>query len=165
MNFKTTMIIGAMIALPMSAFAAGENNVGCGLGAQVFGGQSGVGPQVMAATTNGTSGNQTFGISFGTLGCTTNGTVPTAKKLGLFIDGNMERLARDMSRGSGESLTAMTTLMGMTAAEQTHFNVIAKSHFTQIYKTDASSTSADVVVALRSVLAADASLAAYASVI
>ena len=63
MNFKKAMLIGAMAALPVVGFAAGENNVGCGLGTKLFDGDSGLAPQVLAATTNGTLGNQTFGIS------------------------------------------------------------------------------------------------------
>lgn len=50
---------------------AGENNVGsCDWGTKLFEGQSGIAPQVLAVTANGTFWNQTFGISFGASGCT-----------------------------------------------------------------------------------------------
>ena len=163
MNFKTTLAIGAIITLPFSAFAAGENNVGCGLGTHVFEGQSGVGPQVMAATTNGTSGNQTFGITFGTLGCTSDGMVPKVKKTALFIDGNMERLARDMSRGDGESLNSLSSLIGVQEDQKAQFNALVKSNYTAIYKEDTAVSSTEVIAALRTVLASDSQLASYAS--
>ncbi len=46
-----------------------DSDIGCGLGTMVFDGQQGKVYKVLGATTNGTSGNQTFGITFGTLGC------------------------------------------------------------------------------------------------
>ena len=58
---KKLFAAALMIAAGSSAMA--QNNVGCGWGSAVFNGQRGVAPQVLAATTNGTSGNQTFGIT------------------------------------------------------------------------------------------------------
>ncbi|MGH8759512.1 MAG: DUF3015 family protein, partial [Burkholderiales bacterium] len=70
---KKVLIAIAMSALPALAFA---DNIGsCGWGAKLFDGEKGTAPQVLAVTTNGTFGNQTFGISSGTSGCTQDGTV------------------------------------------------------------------------------------------
>lgn len=160
MNFKNAMIVLAIAALPVSSFAAGENNVGCGLGAKVFDGQSGVAPQVMAATTNGTFGNQTFGISSGTLGCSQDGTVRSAWKTAMFIDGNMERLARDMSRGNGESLDSLAQLIGVKEEHKAHFFQVAKVNFERIYAADMVSAQ-DVMKGLRETMAADQTLAGY----
>ena len=57
-----------LMAAPVSMAFAGTGS-GCGLGATVFEGQSGLFPNVLAATTNGTFGNQTFGLTSGTSGC------------------------------------------------------------------------------------------------
>jgi len=160
MNFKNAMIVLAIAALPFSSFAAGENNVGCGLGSKVFDGQSGVAPQVMAATTNGTSGNQTFGISSGTLGCTQDGAVRSTWKTAMFIDGNKERLARDMSRGSGESLDSLAQLIGVKEEDKAHFFQVTKSNFERIYAADTVSAQ-DIMKGLRATLAADETLAGY----
>ena len=46
-------------------------NCGCGLGNELIGEKEGLGWNVLGATLNGTSGNQTFGMSSGTLGCDT----------------------------------------------------------------------------------------------
>ena len=56
------LIIAALLASPLAAFAAGENNVGCGLGSAIWAGQKGIVPQILAATTNGTSGNHGFSV-------------------------------------------------------------------------------------------------------
>lgn len=161
MNIKKAIIIGAIAALPAAVLAAGENNVGtCGWGAKVFDGQSGIAPQVLAATTNGTSGNQTFGITTGTSGCTQNGTVRSNWKTAMFIDGNKERLARDMSRGGGESLDSLAQLIGVKEEHKAHFNQVAQANFERIYSADMVSAQ-DIMNNLRNVLAADQTLAGY----
>jgi len=58
--FKAVLLAST---LPIASAIAAPNNVGCGLGSTIFEGESGLVKQVLAVTTNGTSGNQTFGIS------------------------------------------------------------------------------------------------------
>ena len=109
--------------------AAGENNIGsCGWGSKLFDGQAGVAPQVLAVTTNGTFGNQTFAITIGTSGCTQDGAVKSSWKTALFIDGNKEMLARDMSVGSGETLDSLAHLMGVESQDRVAFNRVAKEN-------------------------------------
>ena len=66
-------VIGAALAFAATSHAAPYGAAGCGLGSVVFGAKTGF-VQVFAATTNGTSGNQTSGITSGTSNC-----VPAAK--------------------------------------------------------------------------------------
>lgn len=147
------------IVLPASAMAAGENNIGnCGWGSKLFDGQSGLAPQVLGATTNGTFGNQTFAITSGTSGCTQDGAVRSNWKTALFIDGNRQQLARDMSTGSGETLDSLAHLMGVQSDDRVAFNRAAKDNMAKIFATDSTN---DIVAALRQVLAADAQLARY----
>lgn len=149
----------AAIALPFSAMAAGENNIGaCGWGSKLFDGQSGLAPQVLGATTNGTFGNQTFAITSGTSGCTQDGAVRSNWKTALFIDGNREQLARDMSTGSGETLDSLAHLMGVQSQDRAAFNRATKDNMAKIFASDSTN---DIVAALRQVLAADAQLARY----
>lgn len=153
------LLIAVAIALPASAMAAGENNIGnCGWGSKLFDGQSGIAPQVLGATTNGTFGNQTFAITSGTSGCTQDGAVKSNWKTALFIDGNKEMLARDMSVGSGETLDSLAHLMGVEAQDRAAFNRVAKENLWKIFSADAT---ADIVANFRQVLAADAQLARY----
>src|SRR5256885_13892242 len=74
---------------------------GCGLGSMIFGDQKGM-IQVLAATTNGTVGSQTFGITSGTSNCGEAGFSSSATRT--FIEGNREALAKDAARGSGETI-------------------------------------------------------------
>lgn len=152
-------VISLVAAFPVAAVAA-DNVGGCGVGSMVFKGQSGIAPQVLAITTNGISGNQTFGITTGTLGCTQDGVVHSNMKTALFIENNKEQLARDMSVGSGETLASLAQLLGVEAQDRTAFNHLAKDNMASIFSTDHVATE-QVIVALRNALASDAALSRY----
>lgn len=163
---KMKLVLATLIAVvPMTAMAAGENNIGsCGWGSKVFQGQRGLAPQVLGATTNGTSGNQTFAISSGTSGCTQDGAVSSTWKTAMFIDGNKDKLAQDMSKGSGESLQSLAQLIGVKDADKAAFYRATKENFAQIFVSE--QASADQVAAgLKQVLAADSTLAQYSAAI
>ena len=155
------LLITALVALAAPAAMAQANNVGsCGWGSKVFAGQKGVGPQVLAATTNGTSGNQTFGITFGTSGCTQDGVVSSSWKTAMYIDGNRVALARDAAAGQGESLNVLAEVMGVKAADRALFAATIKANFATVFANDQ-----QIAANLKSVLAASPELSAYAAVI
>lgn len=158
---KRTLISAALMVSFSTAFAAQENT-GCGLGSMVFDGQSGVVPQVLAVTTNGTSGNQTFGISSGTLGCTQDGVVQSTQKLSMFTGSNMDKLARDMSVGQGESLETMAGLMGIAEEDKASFFAVSQQNFDKIFSSD-DVTAEQVLASLNEVMAQDEKLARYAA--
>ena len=81
---------------------------GCGLGSIFFGGGTGF-TQVLAATTNGSSANQTFGITSGTSNCDAAASTDSAKN---FVEANRVALAKDISRGKGQTLTSLSELAG-----------------------------------------------------
>lgn len=88
--------------------AGAYGDAGCGLGSMLFGAQPGL-VQVLAATTNGFLGNQTFGITTGTSNCGTSGAIVQAKA---FVEGNRDALAKDIARGQGETLASLSRLAG-----------------------------------------------------
>ena len=87
---------------------------GCGLGSMIFGDQKGP-VQILAATTNGTFGTQTFGITSGTSNCVDNGSSTRGARN--FIEGNREALAKDAARGSGETITTLSAMAGCKDAK------------------------------------------------
>jgi len=162
---KKVLIAALIAALPAGAMAANENNVGsCGWGSKLFQGQKGIAPQVLAATTNGTSGNQTFAVTSGTSGCTQDGVVSSNWKTALFIDGNKEKLARDMSMGQGETLDSLAQLIGVQDQHKSSFFRLAKENFGTIFATDTATTD-QVLAGLKQVLAKDAELSRYSTLI
>ena len=82
--------LAAVLAMG-SSVAMADNDIGCGAGTQIWQGQSGLLPKILGATTNGISGNQTFGITFGTLGCGNANSKITAQVV-QFVDHNAETL-------------------------------------------------------------------------
>ncbi len=98
-----------------NTFAA-HGPAGCGLGSMLFAGKEGLVFNVLAATFNGSSGNQTFAMSTGTLGCE---DAQQAKVSGpVFIQNNREKLANDIARGQGETLQAYLKLIGADTADR-----------------------------------------------
>jgi hypothetical protein len=154
-------------ALAFGLLASGEalaqsrpNNVGCGLGSMVWEGSEGIPPQVFAATTNGTFGTQTFGISSETSGCAPNGKVTLNQKTSMFIGPNMNRLAQDMSRGEGETLASLADVMRIEPGDRGAFYAATQSNFELIMPTE-DATAEDVTDGLFAVLRADPQLRRY----
>jgi hypothetical protein len=112
-RFALAMISMFGVTVLVGSAAQADNNkygtAGCGLGSLVFGDDKGL-VQVLAATTNGTFGTQTFGITSGTSNCEdTAGGTASAKA---FIETNREAFAKDVARGQGETIANLTTLAG-----------------------------------------------------
>jgi len=148
-------IIGTVL-FSSSAFAAGYGDAGCGLGSLLFDKQAGP-VQILAATTNGTSYNQTFGITSGTSNCDAKGFDTTKLEQEQFVANNFSGLAKDMATGQGEQLTALAGLMGCPTAQQPRFNTVAQQNYPAIFASD-STTPVDVLTAVRSVVANDSEL-------
>ena len=156
---KLLTILSLIVAFPTLALAA-DNVGGCGVGSMIFKGQKGIAPQVLAITTNGSFGNQTFGITTGTLGCTQDGMVTSNMKTAMFIDSNKDQLARDMSVGNGETLASLSHLLGIEAKDQAAFNRLAKDNVARIFTNESVATD-QIVASLREVLASNATLSHY----
>jgi hypothetical protein len=103
------VVIGIAVGVSRTAEAGPYGAAGCGLGSIVFGNQPGI-IQVLAATTNGTFGNQTFGITFGTSNCaSTDGGAASATA---YVEANRQQLAKEISRGAGETIAGLASVAG-----------------------------------------------------
>lgn len=89
----------------------GYGMAGCGLGSMLFNENSTLN-QILAATTNGTFGTQTFGITSGTSNCTAGGLAKIEKETEMFVEVNYDVLQKEISQGKGETLTSFANLMG-----------------------------------------------------
>lgn len=151
------LALAAVLAVGSTA-AFADRDVGCGIGSQVWAGQSGKVPKILAGTTNGLFANQSFGITFGTLGCSGTGTV-TAQAV-TFTNENAETLARDMAVGEGESLNVLASLLNIKAEDKARFFAVSKQNFSEIYSAD-NKDSLQVLASLQTVMAKDDVLKAY----
>src|SRR5512138_3972752 len=151
------ILAAALLALATTASAEGlkgsgtYGTAGCGLGSLVFGNQPG-GVQILAATTNGTFASQTFGITTGTSNC---GAGLIAQGTRNFVEANRETLAKDMSRGQGETIGALTVMAGCSDSRQV--GAALQTNFDKIFPSE-QATSDDVTKALLETLKADKSL-------
>ncbi|MBZ2169002.1 MULTISPECIES: DUF3015 domain-containing protein [Marinobacter] len=150
-------LIAGAVLLGASSLAFAQP--GCGVGAMIWKGQSGAAPHILAATTNGTFGNQTLGMTTGTLGCDTDQSV---QSMALFMDNNIDKVARDMSRGSGENLDTMAVLLGVDPADRDAFRKVLQDNFATIFP-NSDTTSGEAVDAIVAVLEKDKTLSKYVS--
>ena len=132
-------LLVASVALALAAFPFGaamaanpDTGPGCGLGKLAWGSaqhQKDIAPQVLMATTNGTFWSQTFGISFGTSGCTNSGKVMSEQRTAVFASLNFENLSQEMAQGEGEHMASLATLMGIPADRHPEFFAMAQSEY------------------------------------
>ncbi|MBT8140257.1 MAG: DUF3015 domain-containing protein [Gammaproteobacteria bacterium] len=158
------LLAGALlISSPMLTMAAGGHGpAGCGLGTEVvFQDANEWHEHVLAATTNGTSGNQTFGMTSGTLGCESAGG-PLAKGTQEFIDGNIDRLAAEIAVGHGESLDALQQVIGVRAEQRAHFTALLRDNFGSLF-TSHEVNSGQLHNAIVKLMRSDSAMSAYVS--
>lgn len=147
---KTAASIAAILCSLMMVSAVQADaygTAGCGLGSIVFGDEGGI-IQILAATTNGTSANQTFAITSGTSNC--GGGVVGEASAKAFIETNREALTKDIARGQGETITSLSTLAGCT--DDAAVGASLQKNFDQIFPQASMSDTAvsqSVVDALR----------------
>ena len=149
MKTGITVLTGVLLGLQAGmAFAVNpDNGPGCGLGKLAWADYKtpkNIAPQVMMATTNGTFGSQTFGISFGTSGCTNDGKVMARQETNTFVASTFDTLSTDMARGGGEHLAALATLMNVPIEQQPEFFVLAQRQYLAL--TEAGEVSSVAVV-------------------
>ncbi len=123
----------ALSVFASASMAAAYGVAGCGLGSVLIGDKPGA-VQIVVATLNGTSGNQTFGITTGTSNCGAG-----VKSLSVYIEANKVQLANDISRGQGEALNGLANIYGInnvdavgTALQPQFKNIFATQDVAQI---------------------------------
>ncbi len=135
---KIIFIIAGLLFAGTTASAA-YGPAGCGLGANLMEGKSGLMYNVFAATTNGTSGNQTFGMTSGTLGC--DGEASVANSV-TFIENNKFALSNDVSKGEGATLDAYLALINAPSANK----LVLKANFAKIFAPENSAEQIQVMI-------------------
>lgn len=143
-------IIASMITMFVVCAAASVNantvrqDCGCGLGAVLIGEKQGLGWNILGTCLNATSGNQTFGMTSGTLDCGQESAVVNLSKIDKYVSENMDSLAIDIAQGQGESLDALAELANISNDKKDLFSMTLQENFQTIYP-DASVTHTSVV--------------------
>jgi hypothetical protein len=126
--------------------AAGYGAAGCGLGSLVF--QQNNETQILAATTNGTFGSQTFGMTFGTSNCNNKGLVKLAMARESFIEANYKDLSRDVAKGKGEYVNSLAKLYGYTPETSWQFTQLLQKNHTVIFAANDAKTAVTTINSL-----------------
>ncbi|HVN25298.1 MAG TPA: DUF3015 domain-containing protein [Syntrophorhabdales bacterium] len=145
------LFVGFMVIGFSTTLLADQKNYGCGLGSMAWEGNDGLISQISAATTNGSSGNQTFGITSGTSNCTQYSEWTSNQKVNVFVADNMDSLAKDIAKGNGEHLDTLASLMNVPQKDRTAFNAKLQKNFARIY-TSESVSAQDVVRNIEAVI-------------
>lgn len=129
------LFIGIIVSIMMSsvASAAVKDNCGCGLGLVLFEGKSGLLWELLATSSNGLCGNQTFGITTGTLGCNKPAGFVINEQINIFVADNMDSLAMDIAAGEGESLDALAEIAQVSHEKRADLFAALQTNFETIY--------------------------------
>ncbi|TRX76103.1 DUF3015 domain-containing protein [Pseudomonas mangiferae] len=155
------LFAGLLSVASVAAHADAAGGNGCGWGNMLFEGQRGLAPHMLATTTNGTSGNATFGMTSGTNGCDTNGRLGYNGRSMLAMNGMLDNIAEDMAQGRGEALDAYATLLGIEKTDRARFAEVAQQNFGVIFSAP-DVTGDQVLAATLNVMSQDQQLARYA---
>jgi hypothetical protein len=129
---KRILAVVGMVALFGGAALAGTD-AGCGLGSVVFKGQKGMGPQILAATTNASFGSQSFGITSGTSNCNADSVVKNDVEQKVFVAANLDNLSQEMAQGQGQYVSALAGLMGCPTAAQGEFAKLSQEKYGTLF--------------------------------
>lgn len=133
------LVISAVLVAG-TAFAAGRahDNTGCGLGTLLWENKADDSSisQAFQATTNGTFGSQTFGISTGTSECKQPTRFVTNEKVNQFVTHNMDNIAKDIATGKGESLDTLAELMEVPVDKRPAFYSKLQANFSSIFTSE-----------------------------
>jgi len=153
-------IIAGLALLSASSVAVAEapGGPGCGWGNMLFDGQSGLGAHIIASITNGTSGNNTFGMTSGTNGCSTSGTLTYGGKS--MVSSIMGEFSEDVAAGEGDALDTVAIIYGVEKQDRATFAKVMHENFAVIFPNE-DVTADEMIAAIEKVMKSDATLAKY----
>lgn len=116
------------------SWSAKYGMAGCGLGSLVLKENNKM-MQVLAATTNGTSASQTFGITFGTSNCSASAQTAAATKAAqeMFVANNLNALSKEAAQGEGQTLNAFAFLLGCNGDSVNQFAKLSRDSYDAVY--------------------------------
>lgn len=155
---KKTMISIALLGFSASAMAEAPGGPNCGWGNMLFDGQAGIAPHFLASTTNGTSGNATFGMTTGSNGCSVDGKITYGGKS--LLGSIMGEFSEDVARGEGEALNAVAVMYGVEQQDRAAFAAAMHTNFQTLFPSE-NVTADEVMASMNEIMKADAQLAKY----
>ena len=157
---KKVVLTLALAATTLPGLTLADSGPGCGIGTQIFKGQSGLFAHTLAATTNGSTFNQYFGLTSGSLDCNPSNVVSNDYERINFVAANLDNLSQEMAQGSGSHVQALAALYDIAPADRAQFYQLTQREMPQLL--DSSRHGAQALLAsLDTAMDADPVLAKY----
>lgn len=136
-KFAVGGVLLMLVAAGSSLAGQAQSNCGCGLGTVLWGNKAdgSVLSQTMQVSTNGFLGNQTFGITSGTLDCQQPESIGADDRAFAYVRDNMDGLARDIAVGQGEYLETLAELLAIPSGSMGAFAGRLQNNFSHIFVT------------------------------
>lgn len=146
------LVISVVMMMASSGYAnTVSQDCGCGLGKVLIGQKEGLVWGLLGTFLNGICGNQTFGMTTGTLGCDTGGKIVMNERLEIFVADNRDNLAQDIAAGKGETLNALVEIAQVSSDNQEKIFSMLQSNFDAIYP-DANVSDKHVVTVINDIV-------------
>lgn len=157
---KKIFLSVALGAMTLPAVSLADSGPGCGVGTNIFKGQTGLFAHTAAATTNGSTFNQLFGLTSGSLDCNPGATVSNEYQREIFVSANMDSISQEMAQGGGDHLRSLATLFDIAQADRPVFYSLTQQQLPTLL--DSSKQGAKAMLSsLDSAMVADPVLAKY----
>ena len=157
---KRYMAAFVLLGVSSATYAVAPGGPDCGWGNMLFDGKSGLGSHIIASTTNGTSGNKTFGMTSGTNGCSTNGALSYRGDAWVDASEIMDEFSEDVARGHGDALDAVAVMIGVQQQDRETFAQVMHENFTTLFPSE-DVTAEEVMTSVNNVMKNDDRLAKY----
>jgi hypothetical protein len=161
-SMKKLGMLLAVVGVSFGASAAHADPygmAGCGLGSLLFSKDNTQFIQILAATTNGFLGTQTFGITSGTSNCVSGGVIKAEREQAAFAEVNFQDLKRNMAAGGGEFLASFSTLLGCEEGAKAELFKLSQDRYERIVPS-IETTPLQLVAGVKAQIKADPRLAA-----
>ena len=154
-------VIAGLVLISASSVAnagAAGGDGGCGWGNALFKGQSGTATHVLAGITNAITGNNTFGMTTGTNGCSTTGTLSYGGES--VVSAIMDEFSEDVARGEGDAMNTVAVVYGVEAQDRDTFAKVMHENFTTLFPSE-DVTADEMMASIEEVMKADVTLSKY----
>lgn len=159
-NMRNILLATVLLGASSTTFAVAPGGPGCGWGNALMEGSSGLGAHLVASSVNGTYGNATIGMTFGTNGCSVDGAITYGGESLVWFDNVLEEYSTDVAVGEGETLNAVAVMVGIEQQDREHFGKIMHSNFSQLFP-DTEVTSQEVMDSMIALMSSDSTLNKY----
>jgi len=156
-------VIGGAVLMAASStvMAVSPGGPNCGWGNLLFKGAKGLPSHVVASTTNGTTGNASFGMTSGTNGCDVSGRLTYGGRDMVQVSSILDEFSEDVARGHGDAMNTIAVLIGVEQSDRSAFSEVMHENFALIFPNE-QVTAKQAMLSVNAIMKSDSRLVKYA---